>query len=73
MSLQEAIKKKIEAILNIIKDGNVETLEIINSALNQEKDNEIVNYFTIAKNTILSRFGTDEEKLKALKSLSGNH
>ena len=65
-------KEKIEAILNIIKDGNAETLEIINSALNQEKDNEIVKYFTIAKNTIISRYGTDEEKLKALKSLSGN-
>ncbi len=65
-------KEKIEAILNIIKDGNAETLEIINKALNQEKDNEIVKYFTIAKNTILSRYGTDEEKLKALKSLSGN-
>ena len=65
-------KEKIQAILNIIKDANIETLEIINSAIDEEKDKETLKYFILAKNSIISRYGTDEKKLNAIKSLSGN-
>ena len=65
-------KEKIKAILDIIKDGNLQTLEIINIAINNEKDFEVIDKFKLANNSILARYGTIQEKKNALQNLAGN-
>lgn len=65
-------KEKIEAIFDIIKDGNLETLKIINLRRSVEKDIDIITKLNLARNSILSRYGTNEEKILAIKNLSGN-
>ena len=65
-------EEKIKAILEIIKDGNFETLKVINTVLLTENDNDVIKYFNLAKNTIIARYGKDSERIEAIKSLAGN-
>ena len=65
-------EEKINAILEIIKDGNFETLKVINKVLLTENDNDVIKYFNLAKNTIIARYGKDSERIEAIKSLAGN-
>ena len=64
--------QKIEAILDIIKDGDPETLIIINDRIKKEQDLDILKSLEIAKYSIISRYGKDSDKIKAIKKLSGN-
>ena len=65
-------EEKIKAILEIIKDGNFETLKVINTVLLTENDNDVIKYFNLAKNTIIARYGKDSERIEAIKSLAGS-
>jgi len=65
-------EEKIKAILEIIKDGNFETLKVINTVLLTENDSDVIKYFNLAKNTIIARYGKDSERIEAIKSLAGN-
>ena len=65
-------KQKIEAILNIIKEGNPEILNVIDQLLLNEKDKELLTSLNLAKNSIEARYGNDEKKIEAIKSLSGS-
>ena len=64
--------QKIEAILDIIKDGDPETLLIINNRIKEEQDLDILKSLEIAKYSIISRYGKDSDKINAIKKLSGN-
>ncbi len=64
-------KQKIKAIFDIIKEGNLETLEIINDRIKKEKDSEILQNFYLAKSSIIARYGNDNEKILAIKDLYG--
>lgn len=65
-------KDKIEAISDIIKEANKQTLTIINSQILKEEDQELLKNLKLAKDSIIARYGSDTEKLQAIKSLSGN-
>ncbi len=64
--------EKIEAILDILKEGDTETLKIINLGLSKEEDKDIVRLFDMAKDSIIARYGADNEKIEAIKRLSGS-
>ncbi len=65
-------KQKISAIFDIIESGNQQTLKVINEQIIKEKDKDLLKNLALAKKSIISRYGTDLEKIEAIKSLSGN-
>ena len=62
---------KIKAIYDIIKDGNLETLKIINNRIVIEKEGAIIEKLKLAKNSIIARYGTNKERILSIKNLSG--
>ncbi len=65
-------RQKIKAAYDIIKDGDEKILKIINEIILEERDVEVLNSLTLAKNSILTRYGTKSEKIKAIIDLSGS-
>jgi urea transport system permease protein len=63
--------EKIKAIFEIIKEGNNQTLQIINYRIKKEIKEDILKSLEIAKNSIIARYGTNSEKIDAIKNLSG--
>ena len=62
---------KIKAIYDIIKDGNLETLKIINNRIVIEKEEAIIEKLKLAKNSIIARYGTNKERILSIRNLSG--
>ncbi|MDA9558937.1 urea ABC transporter permease subunit UrtB [Alphaproteobacteria bacterium] len=63
--------EKIKAIFEIIKEGNQQTLQIINYRIKKEKKKDILKSLEIAKNSIIARYGANSERIDAIKNLSG--
>ena len=62
-------EKRLASAKNILQNVSKEDEELINKALEKEKDSEIIDILTEAKNIIIALNYSGEEQLKAVKNL----
>ena len=62
-------EKRLASAKNILQNVSKEDEELINKALEKEKDSEIIEILTEAKNIIIALNYSGEEQLKAVKNL----